>query len=1104
MLELGGDHMMKSRFLWIVFCLVSILLTGCTEEGEVRTIGIEVAPETVSAIMIIEDFDLSMIQLRILKSDGTYEAIDLDENMLSSEDVLNLSIPGTHQIHVMHLEFETSFVITMKHNDLVTSLINIHQFALQHGYTLLSYDAWVSTIVGETSNIASIHIDDSGFLMIYHKDQTESNAGQVASAKTVFVLNASVNQLGELILHYSDQSFKNLGIVDGKDGVSILSVSIHTSGELIILLSDGSTINAGAIKSVTPLVKVIFRYDVQGYAYDIFWTEVGNEIAAPSHPIKENHIFMGWFLGDAKVSFPWLADDETTLEFVAKWEVQMFSYSITDQQVTITGISAKVYPIHLTIPESIDGYPVTKIGASAFENSPERPVSISSITFPDSITRIESKAFYNCWGLQQINFSPESKLLYIGSYAFSNNYLYQPLFLPDRLLHIDNYAFSNASITQVMFSPESRLSRISVGAFANNIDLTSFVIPEGTSRIETHVFDQAEMLTIYAYGSAPKTNWSVSYNVMNRPVIWNIKHHGLYGTLRYVVTDTNEVSIINLTDADQQVVEIPETIAGYPVRNIGDYAFVNKPMMQWLYLPDNLMTIGVGAFQQASGLRHANLSNDSQLETIGKNAFANNYALVSIYLTDRVTQIDGDAFLNCHSLSIFTERSSESEMWQPGWNPQGRPVHYDHPQVGHTDELFYVYSPSLSVIITGVRDGVTSLVIPPSIHERPVETIIPSAFRNTTIGNIGIPSSVKTIGANAFLFCGFLTIYTTHASLPSGWDASWNPGNRPVLWQMSSMGTSGDINYVRTKDLKVLVLGVRPDIEDVVIPDSIGGYPVTTLVQYAFAYSKSLKTIDFGHSLSTIETMAFYTSSLESINFPASVTSIGISAFLYNRKLKQVIFDEMSPITVIERGTFFGCDDLEEVVLPRGLVVIGQQAFYAALSLESIWIPKTVTTLGIAAFISSQKLNDVTFESGSSLQIIDEMVFQYCHSLQSITLPEGLKYIKQGAFQGTGLIQIHLPSSLEEIQGYAFANNPSLSEVSIEENSNLKTIGSYAFSNLPQLTSFIIPSSVTVMGIGAFEGSESCSIYARLPQRPLGWHEMWNVNNLPVTWNFTE
>ena len=52
----------------------------------------------------------------------------------------------------------------------------------------------------------------------------------------------------------------------------------------------------------------------------------------------------------------------------------------------------------------------------------------------------------------------------------------------------------------------------------------------------------------------------------------------------------------------------------------------------------------------------------------------------------------------------------------------------------------------------------------------------------SSLTSIVIPDSVTNIDYRAFYGCNSLTIYCEAESQPTGWDNSWNPDNRPVVW----------------------------------------------------------------------------------------------------------------------------------------------------------------------------------------------------------------------------------------------------------------------------------------------------------------------------------
>ena len=87
-----------------------------------------------------------------------------------------------------------------------------------------------------------------------------------------------------------------------------------------------------------------------------------------------------------------------------------YSYTSDGTEITITGYTGAGGAI--TIPDEIDGLPVTRIGNYAFY----RCTGLTSVTIPDSVTSIGNYAFYRCTGLTSVTI-PDS-VTSIGESAF--------------------------------------------------------------------------------------------------------------------------------------------------------------------------------------------------------------------------------------------------------------------------------------------------------------------------------------------------------------------------------------------------------------------------------------------------------------------------------------------------------------------------------------------------------------------------------------------------------------------------------------------------------------------------------------------------------------
>lgn len=161
------------------------------------------------------------------------------------------------------------------------------------------------------------------------------------------------------------------------------------------------------------------------------------------------------------------------------------------------------------------------------------------------------------------------------------------------------------------------------------------------------------------------------------------------------------------------------------------------------------------------------------------------------------------------------------------------------------------------------------------------------------------------------------------------------------------------------------------ELEHIVVPAMIGGFPVVGVAEKAFCRSEQLR----------------------SIFFPASVRFVDAQAFAWCRNLEKVIFDG-----VLELGerAFMGCDNLSSVVLGGELEIIGEKAFAYCPALEALILPDSVTSIGEAAFEGCRNLRSI--DISDNVKVIENGTFYACGSLRQIKLPRRLEYIDEFSF----------------------------------------------------------------------------------------------------------
>lgn len=181
------------------------------------------------------------------------------------------------------------------------------------------------------------------------------------------------------------------------------------------------------------------------------------------------------------------------------------------------------------------------------------------------------------------------------------------------------------------------------------------------------------------------------------------------------------------------------------------------------------------------------------------------------------------------------------------------------------------------------------------------------------------------------------------------------------------------------------------EIEEVEIPDT-----VKRIKRSAFMQCTGLKKLKLSESLVLIDDCAFYLcNKLKDLYIPSSVGKIDDSAFVNCMELKQIRFGVKSSLRELGQGAFHGCG-LEQLKLPDGLLIIGENAFSNCNKLISVEIPGTVYNTGVGSFQQCGELEHVRLNDGVGL--IAKMSFKYCSKLTSIEIPDSVRIIQFGAF----------------------------------------------------------------------------------------------------------
>lgn len=288
-----------------------------------------------------------------------------------------------------------------------------------------------------------------------------------------------------------------------------------------------------------------------------------------------------------------------------------------------------------------------------------------------------------------------------------------------------------------------------------------------------------------------------------------------------------------------------------------------------------------------------------------------------------------------------------------------------------------------SITITGYTGKNTSVEVPKTIHGKPVTTIGENAFFNTGITSVKLPSSLRTIGKNAFHSCAGLTAIT----IPNGVTLIDNAAFR---------GCS---------NLKAITLA-----------DTL-----QKIGNQAFYQCTSLSSIRFGGALTYIGDWAFaYCTSLQGATIVGSVNHVGSNLFYECKSLSSCNFESSSKVTAMGESMFYDCISLKSFSFPSGVKVVPANTFVGCRSLTSVAMHQNITTISDNAFADCISLSAVKLPA--KLLHLEKSAFSGCSTLKEIEIPSGTLDIGDSAFSGcSNLKKAVLPASVVSIGTKAFA-----------------------------------------------------------------------------------
>jgi hypothetical protein len=302
---------------------------------------------------------------------------------------------------------------------------------------------------------------------------------------------------------------------------------------------------------------------------------------------------------------------------------------------------------------------------------------------------------------------------------------------------------------------------------------------------------------------------------------------------------------------------------------------------------------------------------------------------------------------------------------------------------------------------------------------------------------------------------------------------------------ISAAGTISGNDYTLSYEViggNMTITGLEAEVPvDVIIPNEIDGYLVTSIGESAFSGCTYLTTIDLPDNLKSIGKNAFSGTNLTSVTIPKYLTSVGYDTYykespFVNSKLSSVTIED--GMVTIPGYLFAQCSTLTKITIPDSVTEIGANAFNGCKLTEAgITFSDNLKIIGGSVFRGND-FKSLTLPD--TITSIGDNAFNGCTYLTSIDLPDSLTFIGEYAFSGTSLSTVTIPKYLTSIGYDSYYKespffNSKLSSATIED--GMVTIPSYLFAQCSTLTKITIPDSVTEIGANAFNGCDDLTIY---------------------------
>jgi hypothetical protein len=643
------------------------------------------------------------------------------------------------------------------------------------------------------------------------------------------------------------------------------------------------------------------------------------------------------------------------------------------------------------------GYDTNYPYSGMFENDPISSLYLGREIVYKSASNTGISPFYNQTEMRSVSFSDD--LTTIGLHLFDGCIALRDITLPANLEKIEDYAFNGCNLRNLTIN--SKLQTIGRAAFGTieNINIPS--IQAWTNISINDGFKPLSSTTTLTLNDSIVSEVNVPYGCTRISA-------NAFANYSYLKSVNLPVTVESIGQCAFQSCSALASINIELIKDIGAKAFYEDYNMKLRSENLNTMHIGQYAFYGCVGLSNLQFIADSLtlekyafkyclglqsfkstaiIDTIPYHCFERCSGLSNLSLPNTISVIEEGAFYECWSLSEFIGWKNLSKIGSQAFAFSSLSnVVLEGTNLTVEKEAFYHCSDIRTIQInSGVKsigdEAFNQTLLLESVQfKEGIESIGSNAFpsgisllgNNATKGVLKFPNSLKKIGDNAFFGSNDVSEIVFGDNLISYGSGNFSTSPIKKVTFNSDVNITEPFNSSVTRVIGCNVskitknmLSYWTDLSELVLSKN-----VLAIESNAFEGCDNFHkfNVPYGDNPLSLPAGFFTNLSLDSITINRQIVD-ATERYFQNLSTLKYLDLSYAGIQKIPNNAFAGCSNLQNLIVSRNTVSIGEYAFEECSNLESICLPGGISQYDDYLFSGCSRLSTIILLSNANISV---------------------------------------------------------------------------------------------------------------------------------------